>query len=117
MLSRISGIEGIDAEKGIEVAGGEDAYVVICRNFYDTADMRINMIREAFEKKEYHDYTIQVHALKSSARLIGALALSRQAEELEEAGREENFERIQKDTSRLLDQYEWYFERFGEVLG
>ena len=116
-LSMISRIEGIDSEKGVETAGGADAYLLICRNFYDTAKMRIGMIREAFDAGDYDNYTIQVHALKSSARLIGASKLSEEALELETAGREGNTDLIREATPGILEKYEWYYAKLDEVFG
>jgi len=115
-LMLISKIEGIDSEKGVETAGGEDAYILICHNFYDTAKMRIEMIREAYGKEDYDNYTIQVHALKSSARLIGAFELSEEALELETAGRESNVDLIKNNTAEVLLKYEWFYEKLGEIF-
>ncbi len=112
----ISEIDGIDSEKGIETAGGADAYGVICRNFYDTAKMRIGMIKEYYENENWDDYTIQVHALKSSARLIGAFGLSDEALELETAGREGGIDLIKTNTDDVVKKYEWFYERFGEIF-
>ncbi|MCR4896229.1 MAG: response regulator [Lachnospiraceae bacterium] len=115
-LARISCIMGIEAEKGVETAGGEDAYLLICRNFRDTAKMRIGMIREAFEKEDYENYTIHVHALKSSARLIGAFELSAEALELETAGREGETDLIRERTAGIIEKYEWFYEKLDEVF-
>ena len=117
VLKQISEIEGIDAVKGAETAGGEEAYLIICKNFYDTAKMRIEMIKEAYAKEDYDAYTIQVHALKSSARLIGAAKLSEEALELETAGRESNIDLIKDKTAGIIDKYEWYYDKLGEVFG
>jgi CheY-like chemotaxis protein/HPt (histidine-containing phosphotransfer) domain-containing protein len=117
VLKQISEIEGIDAVKGAETAGGEEAYLIICKNFYDTAKMRIEMIREAYAKEDYDAYTIQVHALKSSARLIGAAKFSEEALELETAGRESNIDLIKEKTAGIIDKYEWYYDKLGEVFG
>ena len=116
-ISLIAGIEGIDTVKGAETAGGEEAYVLICRNFYDTAKARIGMIQEAYEKEDYDNYTIQVHALKSSARLIGAAEFSEQAQELENAGREGDIEKVKKDTESILNRYKWLYDRFDAIFG
>ena len=116
-LELISKIDGIDADKGVETAGGEDAYILICHNFYDTAKMRIEMIKEAYGKEDYDNYTIQVHALKSSARLIGAFELSEEALELETAGREGNVDYIKNNTAEALVKYEWFYDRLGEAFG
>jgi HPt (histidine-containing phosphotransfer) domain-containing protein len=117
VLNSISQIEGIDAVKGAETAGGEDAYLLICKNFYETAKMRIGMIRDAYDKEDYDAYTIQVHALKSSARLIGAAGLSEEALELETAGRESNIDLIKKNTGAVVEKYEWYYSKLDEVFG
>jgi signal transduction histidine kinase/CheY-like chemotaxis protein/ligand-binding sensor domain-containing protein/HPt (histidine-containing phosphotransfer) domain-containing protein len=116
-IARISAIEGIDAVRGVETAGGEDAYLVICRNFYDTAKMRIDLIKDTFEKEDYENYTIQVHALKSSARLIGAFGLSAKALELETAGREGDAEKIKADTAGVVKEYEWFYNKLDEIFG
>ncbi|MCR4640507.1 MAG: hybrid sensor histidine kinase/response regulator, partial [Lachnospiraceae bacterium] len=62
-------------------------------------------------------YTIQVHALKSSARLIGAFAFSEEALALETAGREGDTEKIRKDTEGILKKYEWFYEQLDEIFG
>ena len=116
-IALISEIEGIDTVKGAETAGGEEAYVLICRNFYDTAKARIGMIQEAYENEDYDNYTIQVHALKSSARLIGAAEFSEQAQELENAGREGDIEKVKKDTENILNRYRWFYDRFDAIFG
>ncbi len=115
-IKLISEIEGIDAASGIETSGGADAYGVICRNFRDTAGMRIDMIRESYEKEEWDNYTIQVHALKSSARLIGAYKLSEKAQELETAGREGEIDKIKANTESIIKEYEWFYDRLNEIF-
>ena len=100
-----------------ETAGGEDAYVLICHSFHDTAQTRMEMIKDAFDREDYHEYTIQVHALKSSARLIGASELAKLAQELETAGREGDVQRIQQDTDGILKKYVWFYDRLDEIFG
>lgn len=72
------------------------------------------MIQNYLQEENYKDFTIQVHALKSAARIIGAEKLSELAAELEEAGKALqtkplNFEELLSDTksktSLLLEQY------------
>ncbi len=58
--------------------------------------------------KDYKNYTIKVHALKSSARLIGALKLSDEARYLEDCGNdlsENSLNQIAERTPELLDDY------------
>ena len=51
------------------------------------------------------DYTIKVHALKSSARIIGASKLSEMARKLEDAGKSNDIEYIKANTDELLSSY------------
>ena len=57
-----------------------------------------------------------MHALKSSARLIGANSLSNLALELEEAGNENNIEKINAKTSALLYDYSEFKSRLKFLL-
>ncbi|MCR4745949.1 MAG: response regulator [Lachnospiraceae bacterium] len=116
VIEKIAEIDGIDSEKGIELAGGQDVYEVICHNFHDTADTRISMLREAYDAKDIKNYTIQVHALKSTARLVGAYELSERAWQLEQAGRESNLEKIEADTEGVIEDYRKFYEEFDRIF-
>ena len=116
LITEISKLKGIDVSTGIETAGGEDSYIVICRSFHDMAKKRIEMIKEAFEKDDIDNYIIQIYDFKNSARLIGAYELSKMAQDLENAGREGNRDRVKKETAELLNKYKWYYDRFDEIL-
>ena len=115
-LELISKIEGLDTAMGSETAGGEDTYVLLCRNFHDLAKNRIGKIKEAAYKNDYETYTVQLHDLTSAARLIGAYELSKKAEALENAGREENADRIKAETGYVLKEYERYFKELDKVF-
>ena len=104
-FEKIGKIPGIELERGIETAGGEDIYKVVCRNFYDTAAGRIELLEKHYRENDIKNYTIQVHALKSSARLIGAYSLSEKAWEMEQAGRAEDMELIEEKTDPLISEY------------
>lgn len=115
-LALISKIEGIDAERGAETAGGEDVYVLLCRNFRDMALKRIELIKESFEKVDFLQYTSLLHDLENAARLIGAFELSEKAEELENAGREENNVKIGSITGDVLKEYRRFHDRLDEIF-
>ncbi|MBR4754388.1 MAG: response regulator [Lachnospiraceae bacterium] len=115
-LGLIGHIEGIDLKAGIEAAGGEEVYLSICRNFHDTARMRIGMIREYYDSGDIPNYTIQVHALKSTARLIGAGDFSAKALEQELAGKADDRATIDAGKDHILSEYERFYEAFHEVF-
>ena len=117
LIHKIRKIQAINVSDGIKAAGGKDTYVSVCSNFYETASARIQMISDYFNNEDYDNYTIQAHALKSSARLIGALELSELALEMELAGKEKNAEQIKEKTKLLLDQYKSIQSELESVFG
>ncbi len=86
--------------------------------FTDSIDDNAAEIETALNAHDWDTFTIKVHALKSSARLIGATGLSEKARALEAAGNAlrlanaaENVEAIICDTEKMLSQYREYAAR------
>jgi len=116
LLEKLRAIEGFDVASGIAAAGGDDIYEMVVEEFYKAAEGRIGMIRDYYAQKDIKKYTIQVHGLKSSAKLAGLMTLSEAARLLEEAGHAENEEIIMRDTDALLDMYEAVREQLATVF-
>ncbi len=98
--------EGIEVEEGIKNSGGISHYIVALNLFLDTIDGNSKVIKDSYESGNIRLYTIKVHSLKSSAKIIGAMELSYLAKSLEDAGNENNKEFIDENTDRLLVEYE-----------
>ena len=77
----------IDIDKGIENSGAADTYLPVLKVFYETIDAKTEEIGRYYNDDDIKDYTIKVHALKSSARIIGAVQLGEDAQKLEDAGK------------------------------
>ena len=92
-------------ELGVKNCGSETALNEIIQVFYKTIDSKANLIEELLHEQMISDYTIEVHALKSSALLIGARILSDKAKELEIYGKEGNITAIEEKTPALLNMY------------
>lgn len=97
-------IEGIDKEVAIVNSGSEESFLSVLAIFYDSIDEKAAEIGNYFDQKDYEGYTIKVHALKSSARLVGALKLSEDAENLEMAGKAGDISFILKKHDSLMDE-------------
>ena len=63
-------------------------------------------IKELFDQVDLKNYMIEVHALKSSARLIGAMELSKMAEYMEQCAKRDNVLEMERYTPALLEEYE-----------
>ena len=79
-------IPGIDYEEGIKNSDCEEILLEVIRGYHDSIDEKSATIEDCLNRKDYKNYTIFVHALKSSSRLIGAMELSGLAADMEAAG-------------------------------
>ena len=100
--------EGISVKDGARYCGGTEEFIKTLKTFYDTLDENAAAIENAYNEKDYALYTRKVHALKSSARIIGAQELSEKARLLEDAGKENNIAYIVENSSELLEMYRSY---------
>ncbi len=100
--------EGIDAGKGVENCGGTEEYMSVLNGFHSAIKDVADEIETYYNNDDIRNYTIKVHALKSSARIIGAGDLSEKARLLEEAGNDNNIDYIKANTAELLKSYRSY---------
>jgi len=84
--------------------------------FYKTIDERADEIERYANDGDYENYTVKVHALKSSARLVGAVWLSQKAEYLERCGNERNVDEINEKTPELLSDYRVLKENMAKIF-
>lgn len=73
-------------------------------------------IIKTYNEKDYENYRIIVHALKSTSRTIGAEDLSEEARKLEMAARENNTGYIDENTQRVLLVYKDLMNKIRNVL-
>lgn len=107
--------EGISVREGIKNSGGVSSYLFSLNMFLDTIDDSSKVIEDAYESKDIRLYTVKVHALKSSARIIGAEELSALAQELENAGNRQDTEFIDANTGKLLSMHRAYKEKLASL--
>lgn len=84
----------IDTKTGLKNSGTVDAYISLLKIFYQSVDEKTEELNRMYEERDIENYTIKVHALKSSARIIGAAVLGEDAQRLEDAGKAEDTEYI-----------------------
>lgn len=105
-------LPGIDREAGIKASGSAKLWVSLLGDFYKLIDMKSNKLEKCLNDGMIRDYTIEVHALKNTARMIGALQLSEWFYRMEQCGNAQDVESIRKETPELLLEY----RSFKEVL-
>jgi len=110
-MSGMSDKEGISLEDGLKYCGSKQALDKFLNAFRENIDTKSNEIEDAYNRGDISFYTIKVHALKTTSRMIGAKELSSLAESLEMAGKEGNQSYIDENTSKLLKLYRSYKEK------
>ncbi len=101
-------IEGLDTAYALNLLGSEDLFLAVLKDYYKVIDKKADTIKQLEVNEAWHEYTIEVHALKSSSKQIGALELSKLAQQMEKAGNENNAQLIHQCTDDMLRQYKQY---------
>lgn len=111
------GISGLDTSAGLKNCGSAEGYISVLSVFHNTAETKAGEIEKLYSSGDTEGYTIKVHALKSSARIIGAMSLSQLAKELEDAGKAGDTDLIRENTGRLLEMYRELDGKLKELDG
>ena len=101
-------IEGIDVAEGIKNLGSKEFLFELLGDYCNLIDSKALKIEKYLADERIKDYTIEVHALKSSSRLIGAVELSDQFRHLEDLGNAVDIKKIMEETPKVLEHYRSY---------
>lgn len=101
-------IAGLDTGLALHYLGSEKLFWDVLKDFYQTIEKKANVIEEYYQTANWKEYTIEVHALKSASKQIGAIKLSEQAAALERAGNTGKTDIIDANTDSLLTAYRKY---------
>lgn len=114
---RLPELPGIRAADGIKYTGSEKMWLKLLGDFYRLIDSKASKIEHCLEDGLIRDYTIEVHAMKNTARMIGAAHLSEWFFKMEKCGKAGDIETITRETPGLLRELRSYKEvlrPFGE---
>ncbi|MBQ9479076.1 MAG: response regulator, partial [Selenomonadaceae bacterium] len=112
----LSTVKGLNTKEGVKHCGSVDAYLDTLKIFADAVKSGVNEIAGFYQKSDWKNYTTKVHALKSSARVIGADELSERAKRLEDAGNSGYINEIKEGTSALLELYMSYESKLAPLI-
>lgn len=121
IMKYISGsevIDGINVKAGIENCGTTELFHSLLGDFYKYIDSKANKINKCLEDGMIRDYTIEVHALKNTSRMIGALELSKEFENLEKLGNAEDVQKIKELNDGVIEHllsYKSVLEKYSKA--
>ncbi len=105
-------IPGINFETGLKNSGNEDTYKALLEVYHNSITPNYEEINGFYENEDWKNYTVKVHALKSSSLLIGAVELSDEAKELEMAGKRDDIDYIRTNHEKVME----HLRSYGPVL-
>lgn len=109
-------IDGLNVDEGIKHCGGFEEFMAALKVFANSIASSSEEIQNFYDAENWKNYTTKVHALKSSARVIGANNLSELAKNLEDAGNANNISEIKNKTSTLLKIYRDFSEKLSPLI-
>lgn len=107
---------GIDTRLGISYCMDERFYIEMLNKFADDAPEKRKAIVDAYEGADWEKYAIFVHALKSTSKMVGILALSEKARDMETASKQRDIEYVKARHQLLLNEYQLVVDKINEVL-
>ena len=109
--------ELIDMEVGLEYSAGmEEMYQEFLTMFCDMKEEKKPLMESSFSDKDWGNYRIYIHALKSTSLSIGGKILSEQALALEMAAKEEDIEYIMQHHEEVMNLYDATVEKGRDIL-
>lgn len=115
-IKKLGEILDVNTEVGISFSGSPKLYISVVEKFVESGLSRADIIEQYYEQGDIENYTIQVHALKSSARVVGDDKLSKLAEKLEMAGKSGDRNTIDENNATLIKMYRELVESMTLVV-
>ncbi len=107
---------GINTEDGLKNCGDVDSYLDALTVFAQSVTSGAKEIANFYKLSDWKNYTTKVHALKSSARVIGANELSDRARRLEDAGIAGYINEIKDSTDGMLELYISFADKLAPLI-
>ena len=100
---------GIDTDAGLKYCvGDKEFYKSLLLQFASEAPDKIASMKNYYQIRDWHNYEILVHALKSTSKMIGVSGLSDKAKALEKAAKE-------NDEGFILANHETMIKDYGKI--
>jgi CheY-like chemotaxis protein/HPt (histidine-containing phosphotransfer) domain-containing protein/anti-sigma regulatory factor (Ser/Thr protein kinase) len=98
---------GMDLESAYKFCQGEEnLFKEVLAEYVAEAPEKKSRILSCYDKKDWKNYSIYTHSLKSTSKLIGAKELSELAERMEKASNDSKEDIITKEHERMISMYD-----------
>ena len=109
---------GIDTEAGIGYAQGDkDFYRDILKEYASEYQDHSGKLIGYYTRRDWDNYSVMVHAVKSTSRTIGAGELADLAAKMETASKDRDISFVENEHKNTLDLYEKIADAVKKALG
>ena len=106
---------GVDISVGLEYTRHIDKYISSIQKNYNNYKISCNKMNEYYDNKDWKNYCIVAHSLKSNSRMIGAKSFADKFEKLEHASRAEDVDTIDSMHNTLLTEWSEFAEKLSKI--
>ena len=106
---------GLDTSKGLEYTRSEDKYLSAIQRYYKSYDNNLSKLTEFYNNKDYKNYCIVVHSLKSNSKMIGANELAKSFEELEIASNNSEYIIINEKHPIVIEEWGKFISKLKPI--
>ncbi|MCR5686382.1 MAG: response regulator [Lachnospiraceae bacterium] len=110
-------IEGIDMEQALFYSGNSyETLKNVLEVFLSDGKNKLDLLVKYVEEEDYDNYRIEIHAVKSLCKGIGAMELSEKARRLEEACKQSDHDYVRANAQEAYTDYVMLLGRIEEAL-
>ena len=102
-LVELQRLSRLNVTQAVKQSGSAELYLETLKAYMENGEQMQQDLREFLDAKDIENFTIKVHALKSTSRIIGAFLLGDMSEGIEAAGNEGNWKKIEDEAPMLLE--------------
>ena len=107
-LEKMRAVDTLDTDSALANCGSSELLFSTIKKYHSSIEQKAEELNQYFDKEDWENYEIKVHALKSTSRLIGALKLSKIAEELEHFANNNQIDKIKSEHANLIELFQSY---------
>ena len=109
---------GVDISAGLKYCmNDEEFYKTLLTQFATESDDKRAGMEKHFASKNFTDYEILVHALKSTSKMIGCMGLSESAKALEFAAKDSDGDYIAEHHAEVMERYKQLTDAIKLICG
>ncbi|MCR5282501.1 MAG: response regulator [Lachnospiraceae bacterium] len=110
--------QGTDVEAGLRYCkNDEEFYDQLLAEYAKNDTKKTDELNRYLDNENWQDYSIRVHAVKSTSKMIGAMELSEMAKRLEDASKKADADRVRAEHPAFIKRYAALLSAISTVVG